>query len=179
MARGTAAQLEDCRRRLVRETVALIYGDGDPDRQERLLRECRRLKARLHRPGRKGRRRDPMAWRLLEVPVPITTRPAMSLSAKGRLAWTAALDEKLGKPTHMNVYFDPDTNRLGVKAAGGEGSGLPVGGKRDLQVKRLLLAGGVWGRLRLPIAMTPAELDEEAGIWAISLAGQEAGHARG
>ncbi len=109
-----------------------------------------------------------MAWRLLALPVPVKKQPAMGLRSNGRLSWTEALDEKLGRPSHVNVLYDADTNRIGLMAAA-DGNGLPAQTNHQVAIKALLLASGIWAGLSLPVELRVAELDEEAGIWAISL----------
>lgn len=174
MSRAAArqAEIEALRRCLMAEAIGhYCYDSGSLARIYGLQARIRRLKA--GRGGRRPRRMrggsGDMAWKRLEMPVPVKKRPAMGLSSGGRLSWTVPLHEVLGEPSHVNVFYDADTSRLGLKAAAGE-NGLPAQKNRQINIKTLLLAEGVWGSLALPVSLRPAVLDEAEGIWAISLA---------
>ncbi len=165
--------LQQCRRALVMETIALVYGDGDPEKQGRLLAQCRRLKQRAKN------RRNKM-WKRLEVPVPAHKRPALSLSTSGRLSWTPAV-MGLADATHVAVYYDDETHQLGVCLAS-ETNGLQVRSGGYVAVRELLRAAGVWEQIegQLPIRHAPAKAiqlgppvadddPDDGRIWAIQL----------
>lgn len=123
--------LTAARRELCRAMVELVQGGlGDPVHVRRLRGKVLRLKRRK---GAKS-----MAWKVLRRPVARTLEPVITLNKNGILTWSPPIDAAMGEPARIEVLYDSQSQRLGIRAATGE-EGIDVRRpKRLIAVKGML-----------------------------------------
>lgn len=110
-----------------------------------------------------------MAWKTLKPMASRFATPAISINSGGKLSWTKVVAEAMGHPEQVEVLYDSQKQRLGIRAAtNGEAVRVHVK-ERSISAKGMLVAEGIWDRLELPLTGIPALLDEAEGIWAISI----------
>ncbi len=167
-------ELVAARRAYYAAACRMVFEGASRREVERLRCKVIRLKgtgARRVRRGAKGAKGgNGMAWKILAMPPKPDAVPALSLSTTGRLTWTEALGRAMGEPQQVNILYDADTNRLGIQPGDGAGA-VTVRAGRSVTICKLLKVAGIWSELALPMRLVPASLDEEAGVWAVSLEG--------
>ncbi len=93
----------------------------------------------------------------------------LSISVKGAIIWSRAVDEAMGRPDYLELFYDSERGRLGIRpAAQGDDTVMAYRPMRCATIKGLLWSEDIWERLSLPIVQAPASVDEE-NIWSIPI----------